>query len=224
MQRLLEMPVLHADQTSIRVNRKNHWIHSCSFADIVVKKCHPNRGAKALDAINIIPRCGGRGSDDGDPVQKPVLVYDRWATYFKYDDVYHALYGAHLLRILKLIEKAHRRQQAQNMRQLMLETCREVNAVDAKKLSEARFEEVSVRYRTILAEVRRELPERLPLRGKKGRISKSEVEKLLDAFETYESEILRFAGRSEVPFSNSRARHPHGEGQTEGLRNLSKPQ
>ena len=44
-ERLLEMPVLNADETSIRVNRKNRWIHSCSFADIVIKKRHPKRGA-----------------------------------------------------------------------------------------------------------------------------------------------------------------------------------
>ena len=45
IERLLEMSVLHADETSIRVNRKNHWIHSCSFADIVIKKRHPKQGA-----------------------------------------------------------------------------------------------------------------------------------------------------------------------------------
>ena len=70
MERLLEMPVLHADETSIRVNRKNHWIHSCSFADLVVKKCHPKRGAKAVDSINIIPRLGVRGSCDDDDAKK----------------------------------------------------------------------------------------------------------------------------------------------------------
>ena len=146
MERLLEIPVLHADETSIRVNRKNHWIHSCSFADLAVKKCHRKRGAKAVDAINIIPRLCAPGSCDDNDAQKPVLVHDRWATYFKYDNVVHALCGAHLSRNLKHIEKAHRHRWAQNMR-------------------------------------------RLPL----------------DAFKTYETEILRFACRSEVPFSNSRA-------------------
>lgn len=45
IERLLEMSVLHADETSIRVTRKNHWTHSCSFADIVIKMRHPKRGA-----------------------------------------------------------------------------------------------------------------------------------------------------------------------------------
>ena len=205
MERLLEMPVLHADETSIRVNRKNHWIHSCSFADLVVKKCHPSRGAKAVDAINIIPRLGARGSCDDDDAKKPVLVHDRWATYFKYDNVDHALCGPHLLRNLQHIEKAHRHKWAQNMRRLLLDTCREVADADAKKLSETRFEEVSARYRAILAEGRAELPQRPPRKGKKGRIPKSEAELLLDAFKTYETEILRFARQSEVPFSNNRA-------------------
>ena len=66
-----------------------------------------------------------------------------------------------------MVSERHRHKQAKNMRRLLLDTCREAADADAKKLSETRFEEVSMRYRAILTEGRRELPERPPRKGKK---------------------------------------------------------
>ena len=205
IERLLQMPVLHADETSIRVNRKKHWIHSCSGGDLVVKHCHPKRGAQALDDINIIPRYGDRGDADDEPHQKPVLVHDRWAAYFKYKNCDHSLCGPHLLRNLKYIEKANAHDWAIKMRRLLLDTCKEVSDADTKRLCAARFEKVSSKYTKILDDGKTELPPRPPRTGKRGRIPKSEAEKLHEAFVKYKNEILRFAERSEVPFSNNRA-------------------
>ena len=197
--------VLHADETSIRVNRKKHWIHSCSGGDLVVKHCHPKRGAQALDDINIIPRYGDRGDADDEPHQKPVLVHDRWAAYFKYKHCDHSLCGPHLLRNLKYIEKANAHDWAIKMRRLLLDTCKEVSDADTKRLCAARFEKVSSKYTKILDDGKTELPPRPPRTGKRGRIPKSEAEKLHEAFVKFKNEILRFAERSEVPFSNNRA-------------------
>ncbi len=171
-ERLLDMPLMHADETSIRANHKNHWIHTTSGADIVVKKCHPKRGAEALDTINIIPRYGARGNDYDEPGPKPVLVHDRWAT---------------------------------QMRELLLEACREVAETELKRLTKARFEKVSACYSAILCAGRSELPPRPERKGTKGRLPKSETEKLLDAFVQYKPQILRFAGRTDVPFTNNKA-------------------
>ena len=201
---LLAMPVLHADETSIRVNRGKHWIHSCSGGDIVVKRHHRKRGAEALDAIGIVPRYGDRGSGD-DEAPKPVLVHDRWATYFTYANCDHALCGAHLIRNLKHIDDALGHQWAKDMRELLLDACKEVSDCAAKALGEKRYDEIAAQYRDICAAGRNELPEPPERQGKRGRIPKSEAEKLLDAFVAYENEILRFAKRSEVSFTNNRA-------------------
>ena len=40
---LLSMPTLHVDETSMRVNKKKHWIHVCSGCDITLKMLHPRR-------------------------------------------------------------------------------------------------------------------------------------------------------------------------------------
>ena len=205
IEQLLAMPVMHVDETSIRVNAKKHWIHSCSGGDVVVKKCHPKRGAEAVEAIHIIPRFGDRGSGEDDSAHKPVLIHDRWATCFMYDKCDHGLCGAHLLRNLKHIEQALGHRWASEMRGLLIETCKEVSETDVRKLSRERFEHVAGRYDAILEQGRSELPVRPQRQGRKGRLPKSEAEKLHDAFVGYKTEILRFARQSEVPFTNNRS-------------------
>ena len=64
---LLAQPTLHVDETSLRVDRQNHWIHVYAAGDITLKFLHPKRGREAIEAIHIIPRYGG------------AIVHDCWA-------------------------------------------------------------------------------------------------------------------------------------------------
>ncbi|NOY73008.1 MAG: transposase [Gammaproteobacteria bacterium] len=67
---LLKMPAMNVDETSLRVDKKNHWIHVYSAGDITLKCLDRGRGIKAIDKINIVPRYGG------------VIIHDCWASYF----------------------------------------------------------------------------------------------------------------------------------------------
>ena len=66
IERLLAQPAMHVDETSLRVDRKNHWIHVYSAATLTVKRLHPKRGCEAIEDIGIIPRYAG------------VAVHDCW--------------------------------------------------------------------------------------------------------------------------------------------------
>ena len=90
VERLLAMPVLHADETSLRIERKNHWLHSYSADDLTLKFVHPRRGCAALDELNVIPRYGG------------ILIHDRWASYFAYKNCKHALCGRYVALTIML--------------------------------------------------------------------------------------------------------------------------
>ena len=46
---------IHVDETSLRVDRKNHWIHVYAAGGITLKVLHPRRGCEAIEAIGIIP-------------------------------------------------------------------------------------------------------------------------------------------------------------------------
>ena len=192
--RLLTEPVLHADETSLRIDRKQHWLHSVSAGNLVLKHCHRKRGGEALKDIGIVPRYGG------------VLVHDRWASYFAYDNCEHALCGSHLLRNLAFIEDAHGHAWAKHMGTLLLKTCRKVREQENKALSESDYKALRTRYRTILTQAKRELPTPpTRLTGQRGRLAKSDAENLHEALVKYETEALRFARDPDVPFTNNRA-------------------
>ena len=46
IERLLASPAMHVDETSLRVDRKNHWIHVYSAGTLTVKCLHPKRGVR----------------------------------------------------------------------------------------------------------------------------------------------------------------------------------
>jgi len=69
IKQLLQMPSMHVDETSLRVDRKNHWIHVYATGDITLKFLHPKRGQEAIEEIGIIPRYGG------------VAIHDCWQSY-----------------------------------------------------------------------------------------------------------------------------------------------
>jgi len=191
---LLAMPALHADETGLRIDRKNYWLHSLGAGDLTVKLVHRRRGRVAIDELGVIPRYGG------------VLVHDRWASYFAYGNCDHALCGAHLLRDLQFVEDAHGHAWARRMAGLLGETCRKVRGLDAKALGEKDFKAVRKRYRTILTQAKKELPkapERLD--GKRGRVARSDAENLHEALVKHEVAALRFARDPDVPFTNNRA-------------------
>ena len=76
----------------------------------------------------------------------------------------------------------------------------------ADGLSAKQYKALRRRYRTILTQAKRELPE-IPPRadGQRGRIAKSDAHNLRERLKTYETEVLRFAEDPDVSFTNNRA-------------------
>ena len=56
--RLLQAPSMHVDETSFRVEGKNHWIHVYSSGGTTLKVLHRKRGKEVIEGLNIIPRYG----------------------------------------------------------------------------------------------------------------------------------------------------------------------
>ena len=191
---LLRMPVLNADETSLRVDRKNHWIHVYSGGEVTVKRLHRKRGCEAINDLGIIPRYGG------------VVVHDCWASYLSYDHCGHALCGSHLLRELQFVVDSNQYPWARNMKRLLKETCAKVSARDDKQLTEQEYRNLRKRYRNILTRGGKELPP-IPARakGKRGRIAKSDAHNLWERLKKHEPAVLLFAKESSIPFTNNRA-------------------
>ena len=194
IERLLTLPALHVDETSLRVDKKNQWIHVCSGGEITLKFLHEKRGQEAMHAIGVIPRYGG------------VIVHDCWASYLAYEHCRHGLCGAHLLRELTFIIEADGYPWAKNMKRLLQETCVRVAQRKRKKISARQHENLQKRYRNILTRGEQELPT-IPARqnGKRGRIAKSDAHNLWERLKEHETAVLLFARDPNVAFTNNRA-------------------
>jgi len=194
IEQILTIPAMHVDETSLRVNKKNHWIHVYSAGEITCKFLHPKRGGEAIEAIGVIPRYGG------------VIIHDCWGSYLAYNHCGHGLCGSHLLRELTFVVDANGFRWAANMKRLLHNTCILVAKRKSKKLSPREYKKVKKRYRNILTRGEKELPSIPPRQnGKRGRIAKSDAHNLWERLKLHETAVLLFAKHSHVSFTNNRA-------------------
>lgn len=191
---LLDSPSLHTDETSLRVDKKNQWIHVYSAGDITLKFLHRKRGTEAMEQINIIPRYSG------------VLIHDCWSSYLSYPHCEHGLCGSHLVRELTYIVETNHYLWASALKELLLNTCKKVSRRKKKRLSKKEYTDLQKSYRNILAKGEAEMPAIPPKpTGVRGKMAKSEAHNLWERFKIYESAVLLFAKKSEVSFTNNRA-------------------
>lgn len=194
LEQLLKSPSMHVDETSMRTEQKNYWIHVYSSGEITLKFLHRKRGTEAIEAINIIPRYSG------------AIIHDCWSSYLAYHHCDHGLCGSHLVRELTGLIESNGYAWAINMNALLLETCRKVSKRKKKKLTKREYINLQKRYRNILTRGEKELPAIPPKpKGKRGKIAKSDAHNLWERLRDYEYAVLLFAKKSEVSFTNNRA-------------------
>ncbi|WFN37444.1 IS66 family transposase [Methanomicrobium antiquum] len=188
---LLQSPVLHADETGLRVLGNRWWLHTIGNERLTLYAVHQKRGSKAVDDIGIISKFKG------------ILVHDFWATYFRYD-CKHSLCNAHIMRELEGIVDGYKQKWAGKMKSL-LENIYDFIFVKKKRDQEKLIEFKQI-YQTVLKGGFEENPPPVrPDDKKRGRIKKSKPLNLLMRMDEYREDILRFMYNSIVPFTNNLA-------------------
>jgi transposase len=86
-------PVIGADETGIRINGVNAWVHVARTDTLTHLASHTHRGQAAFNAIGILNQFKG------------TLVRDGWFSYKWYQQCKHSLCNAHLLRDLTLYRR-----------------------------------------------------------------------------------------------------------------------
>lgn len=190
---LRRSPVIHADETGLRVNQNLGYVHVASTPRLTHYASATHRGQTAITEAGVLPHYRG------------TCVHDGWLAYTHYTRCRHALCGVHLLRELTYFAELSEETKlwASPLKELLLEMKREVERVreeGTKWLDHERLMSLIERYdRLVAAGLRAQLPPELPAHvTKQGR-------NLLLRLERRKEEVLLFLTDFSVPFDNNQA-------------------
>lgn len=206
---LAASPVVHFDETGLRVDGTLAWVHSASTDTLTQVTVHPRRGIVAMQAAGVLPALDGVAVHDG---WKPYRHYDRDPVTGK--GVLHGLCNAHHLRELTAVTEAatqdgtpaaaggaDSQDWAGAMSRLLVEihhTVRDGRDLGASAVSDALLATYQRRYQAIITAGHDQNP---PTAGRR----QSKAANLLARLDTQHADVLRFATDWTVPFDNNLA-------------------
>lgn len=181
-----QAPVVHLDESGLRVADSLHWLHVASTAQVTFYGVHPKRGTEAMDAFGIIGAC------------RQWVVHDHWKPYFSYGQCLHALCNQHLLRELKFLWEEQQELWARQLSELLLTLHRRRQREG--EFGAGKFKRALQKYRAVVRRGRRRHPRRTPGQG---HCAQSKAANLLDRLEDFDGSILAFLWDERVPFTNN---------------------
>lgn len=193
-QALCQAPVVHFDETGLRVEQTLLWLHSASTARLTFYAVHAKRGHKAIDAIGILPVFCGRA------------VHDGLRSYWRYACA-HSVCNAHLLRELIALHEETGQPWADALgawlgrSQALVTTAR---AEGLRRLALPDLQHLERGYDALVAEGLRDNPA-TPPSGQRGRTAQSAAYNLVCRLRDHRPEILAFLYDFDVPFDNNQA-------------------
>ena len=196
-QKMIMLGLIHCDETGSRVDGKTCWVHVASDQDYTYLTINQKRGQTGMDAADVLSHVHG------------IIVHDCWGSYWKYQDVTHAICCAHLLRELNGVIENHPEQiWAVRLKKLLLDMKK---VRDKALLSEE--DEVSyyhrhkfdMEYDAIIKTAYEENPLPETPAKKRGRKKKSKVLNLICRLDNYKESVCLFIKNLCVPFDNNQA-------------------
>jgi transposase-like protein len=195
-EKLKASPVIHCDETGMKIEGKRHWLHVVSNDKYTCYLAHKKRGSEAMDAIGILPEFKG------------VAVHDGWKSYNNYE-CEHALCNAHLQRELTGIEENYKQQWAKEMNELLTDAKKYTDECkdQIQELDLEQIRELEKRFDIIVMKgIEENPPSQNPQRqGRRGVSPKTKARNLLERFIEHKEKILRFLTDFRVPFENNQA-------------------
>lgn len=187
-------PVIHNDETGVRVKGKLHWLHVTCTPDLTHYSLQKKRGKEGIDNIGILPGFNG------------ISVHDFWNPYLSYP-CEHSFCCAHIIRELIRAEEETSQKWPNELIELLLEA----------KENKERYHGMGVPIPSIILTSLKESYDELVQIGltenplpiaveiKRGRKKKGFVRNLLERLKEWKESVLRFIDNPLVPFENNQA-------------------
>jgi transposase len=197
---IVDSPVVHFDETGMRVKGKLWWLHVACTAGLTYYFVHQKRGGEAIDEMDILPQFQSKA------------IHDGWKSYQGYD-CEHFLCNAHHLRELMFIGEQYQQAWAVQM-MILLSSIKYM--VDEARLTQTPLatdvlNTLAARYQTILEQGFSANPMPPPpppskhRRTPRGRPKQSPARNLLDRLQIQQVSVLGFMYDFDVPFDNNQA-------------------
>ena len=187
---LLKSLVLNVDETPIKINGEQYYIHNISNDKYTLQYVSKKRGEKAIKDFGLLEKFSG------------ILVHDHFIMYYNYGNG-NAECNVHALRYLKGVTDFTKHKWARKLSDLFIEMKKrkeELLASNIDWISNIEYEKFKERYLKILDEGNLEYKEDL-----KTNAYREDERGLLNRLKKYADNHLLFLKKFFVPFSNNRA-------------------
>lgn len=194
---MVSLGLLHCDETGSRIDGKTCWVHVASDQNYTYLAINQKRGQTGMDAAGVLPHAHG------------IIVHDCWGSYWKYQDVTHAICCAHLLRELNGVIENHPEQTWAVRFKKLLPGMKKVRdkalLSDKDEASCYHRHKFGQEYDAIIKTAYEENPIPETPAKKRGRKKKSKVLNLICRLDNYKESVCLFIKNLCVPFDNNQA-------------------
>lgn len=195
---IIESPVAHFDESGARTGGTLEWVHNSSTDQFTYLTLSPKRGTIGIDENGVLPKFNG------------VAVHDCWSSYFRYDDIEHAICCAHILRELKGIESFETHHRWPGMFEYLLLSMKSAKE-DAQSRGEDHLTDEEWEYyqwfydQAMMVADKECPPPPEPTVKSKGPRRKGKERSLIERLKDLKDQIFLFAMDFRVPFDNNQA-------------------
>lgn len=193
--KLISASVNHSDETGVRINGKQYWLHTLCNENHVFYQIHKKRGKDALDEMEVLKFFTG------------ILIHDHFKPYYKYEQITHAECNAHVLRYLKSVIEVFKRTETEAFLEFLVKiNNRKKEAINLglKSLNANELEDIETEYIKLLNNWKSayfKYVENIKEINQPLKDERCLFERLLE----YHEEHLRFIKNFDVPFDNNLA-------------------
>ncbi|QNK80095.1 IS66 family transposase [Nakamurella sp. PAMC28650] len=185
-------PVLHVDETTVKVNGVKWWLHVACTQKLTAYHLHQSRGRTAVDEFAVLPGYTGTAVHDG------LTVYDG----AKYATARHAWCGAHITR--EIVAAADENPHAA-WPTAAIQAYQALNTA-AHQARDAGHTQISPTELTRLtADFHQAILVGLAQNSRHAGLKQSKTRNLLERLHRHDDKVLLFARDLRVPFTNNQA-------------------